>query len=149
MQKASRKVGSPRVVCVDDFRLLARRRLPTPVFDYLDGGAEGEVTLRENCRVFADVTFRPRQAVAVSACDVRTRVLGFDVSFPALQDKAELDYLNQQPTSFVLPAEAVDRLRAAAGTIILASPEFQRLLNDLGAKVVAEPPATGSPATAH
>jgi hypothetical protein len=34
-------------------------------------------------------------------------------------DKAERDYLNQQPTSFVLPAEAVDRLRAAAGTIIL------------------------------
>jgi L-lactate dehydrogenase (cytochrome) len=63
---------------------LARRRLPKPVFDYLDGGADGEVTLRENCRVFDDVTFRPRHAVAVSECDVRTRVLGFDVSFPAL-----------------------------------------------------------------
>ena len=44
------------------------------------------------------------------------------------------------PTSFVLPPEAVDRLRAAAGTIILASPEFQRLLKDIGAKIV-EPPA--------
>ena len=63
---------------------MARRRLPKPVFDYLDGGADGEVTLRENCRVFDDVTFRPRHAVAVSECDVRTRVLGFDVSFPAL-----------------------------------------------------------------
>jgi len=69
---------------VHDFRPLARRRLPKPVFDYLDGGADGEVTLRENCRVFDDVTFRPRHAVAVSECDVRTRVLGFDVSFPAL-----------------------------------------------------------------
>jgi isopentenyl diphosphate isomerase/L-lactate dehydrogenase-like FMN-dependent dehydrogenase len=84
MHKTSRKVASPRVVCVQDFRPLARRRLPKAVFDYLDGGADGEVTLRENCRVFDDVTFRPRHAVAVADCEVRTRVLGFDVAFPAL-----------------------------------------------------------------
>jgi len=60
------------------------------------------------------------------------------VSFAALRDQAERDYLNGLPTSFVLPAEAVDRLRAAAGTIILASPEFQRLLKDTGAKVVID-----------
>jgi isopentenyl diphosphate isomerase/L-lactate dehydrogenase-like FMN-dependent dehydrogenase len=84
MHKTSRKVASPRVVCVHDFRPLARRRLPKAVFDYLDGGADGEVTLRENCRVFDDVTFRPRHAVAVAECEVRTRVLGFDVAFPAL-----------------------------------------------------------------
>jgi NTE family protein len=67
-------------------------------------------------------------------------IFAIDVSFPALKDKAELDYLNQQPTSFVLPPEAVDRLRAAAGTIILSSPEFQRLLKDIGA-TIAGPPA--------
>ena len=38
----------------------------------------------------------------------------------------------------MLPAEAVDRLRAAAGTIIMDSPEFQRLLKDLGARIVTE-----------
>jgi NTE family protein len=64
-------------------------------------------------------------------------IYAIDVSFAALADKAEFEYLNAQPTSFVLPAEAVDRLRAAAGTIISASPEFQRLLNDIGARVVA------------
>jgi L-lactate dehydrogenase (cytochrome) len=72
------------VVSIGDFRPLARLRLPRPVFDYLDGGADGEVTLRENCRVFDDVTFRPCYAVPVSDCDLRTRVLGFEVSFPAL-----------------------------------------------------------------
>ena len=77
----------------------------------------------------------------------QAKVYAVDVSFPALQDKAELDYLNRQPTTFVLPAEAVDRLRAAAGTIIAASPEFQRLLKDAGGKVVADPPATGSTAS--
>jgi isopentenyl diphosphate isomerase/L-lactate dehydrogenase-like FMN-dependent dehydrogenase len=84
MSRGSRAVASPHVVSTSDFRPLARLRLPRPVFDYLDGGADGEVTLRENCRVFDDVTFRPRYAVPVSDCDLRTRVLGFEVSFPAL-----------------------------------------------------------------
>ncbi len=66
-------------------------------------------------------------------------IYAIDVSFPALKDPAERDYLNQQPTTFVLPAEAVDRLRAAAGTIIMASPEFQRLVKDMGARILAEP----------
>ena len=71
-------------------------------------------------------------------------IYAIDVSFQALKDKAEFDYLNQQPTSFVLPAEAVDRLRAAAGTIILASPEFQRLLKDVGARIVSSPAGNSS-----
>lgn len=78
------KVAPPRVVCIEDLRRLARRRVPRAVFDYLDGGAEGEVTLRENCRVFEDVTFRPRHAVAFSDCDLRTRVLGVELDLPFL-----------------------------------------------------------------
>jgi L-lactate dehydrogenase (cytochrome) len=65
-------------------RPVAKRRVPKSVFDYLDGGAEGEVTLRENCRVFEDITFRPRHAVVEPSCDLRTRVLGFDLSVPFL-----------------------------------------------------------------
>jgi isopentenyl diphosphate isomerase/L-lactate dehydrogenase-like FMN-dependent dehydrogenase len=83
MKNASR-VASPRVVSIADFRPIARQRIPRAVFDYLDGGAEGEVTLRENCRVFEDVTFRPRHAVVVPNCDLSTRVLGFDLSLPFL-----------------------------------------------------------------
>ena len=63
-------------------------------------------------------------------------IYAIDVSFAALQDKAEFSYLNQQPTTFVLPPEAVDRLRAAAGTIILRSPEFTRLLKNVDARIV-------------
>lgn len=82
MTRSARAVASPRVVCIEDFRPIARQRVPRPVFDYLDGGAEGEVTLRENCRVFNDVTFRPRHAVALDACDLCTNVLGFKLSLP-------------------------------------------------------------------
>jgi isopentenyl diphosphate isomerase/L-lactate dehydrogenase-like FMN-dependent dehydrogenase len=63
---------------------MARQRVPKSVFDYLDGGAEGEVTLRENCRIFNDVTFRPRHAVALADCSLCTTVLGFNVSLPFL-----------------------------------------------------------------
>ena len=83
MNRATRRVASPHVVSIEDFRPLAQRKLPRVVFDYLDGGAEGEVTLRENCRAFQEVTFRPRHAVAVPHCDLSTRVLGFDFALPA------------------------------------------------------------------
>jgi isopentenyl diphosphate isomerase/L-lactate dehydrogenase-like FMN-dependent dehydrogenase len=84
MTRATRAVASPRVVCIEDFRPIARARVPQSVFDYLDGGAEGEVTLRENCRIFDDVTFRPRHAVVVGKCNLHTRVLGFDLALPFL-----------------------------------------------------------------
>jgi isopentenyl diphosphate isomerase/L-lactate dehydrogenase-like FMN-dependent dehydrogenase len=84
MMNAAGRVRSPRVVNVQDFRPLARRRLPKVVFDYLDGGAEDEITLRENRRAFEDVTFRPRHAVAFAETDVRTNVLGCDLALPVM-----------------------------------------------------------------
>ena len=75
-------------------------------------------------------------------------IYAIDVSFSALKDKKELEYLNLQPTTFVLEPEAVDRLRAAGGTIIMDSPEFKRLLKDLGATLVPAPPPRGTRATA-
>ena len=79
----------------------------------------------------------PSVAAALRVPDAE--IYAIDVSFAALTDESERAYLNGQPTSFELPAEAVDRLRNAAGTIITASPEFQRLLKDVGAKLVVEP----------
>jgi NTE family protein len=88
-------------------------------------------------------------AVAAALRLPNAEIYAIDVSFPAMKDRAEFAYLNELPTSFVLPPEAVDRLRAAAATLIMDSPEFKRLLKDLGAKLVAEPAAAGSPAAAQ
>ena len=71
-----------RAVNIQDLRAIAERRVPRPVFDYLDGGGEGEVTLRENCRAFQDITFRARHAVSIGACDLRTKVLGTELALP-------------------------------------------------------------------
>jgi L-lactate dehydrogenase (cytochrome) len=84
MPTANRALNSSQVVNIEDLRRLAQRRLPKSVFDYLDGGAEAELTLAENCRAFRDVIFRPRGAVAVADCNLKTRVLGHELSLPAM-----------------------------------------------------------------
>jgi isopentenyl diphosphate isomerase/L-lactate dehydrogenase-like FMN-dependent dehydrogenase len=80
----ARSVASPRVVNIEDLRRAAKRRLPQVVFDYIDGGAEDERTLRANCRAFEDVTFRPRCAMETPACDLRVSVLGQSLSMPLI-----------------------------------------------------------------
>src|SRR6185437_9651917 len=52
------------------------------VFDYIDGGADRELTLRENCAAFERVRFRPRSAVATPRCDLRVTVLGREFALP-------------------------------------------------------------------
>jgi isopentenyl diphosphate isomerase/L-lactate dehydrogenase-like FMN-dependent dehydrogenase len=84
MASVTAALGPPRVVNIEDLRHLAQRRLPRSVFDYLDGGAEGESTLRENPRAFNDVLFRPRNAVAFTECDLRANAVGHDLAFPAI-----------------------------------------------------------------
>ena len=84
MTTTPRALRSSQVVNIGDLRGLAQRRLPRSVFDYLDGGAEAELTLAENCRAFRDVTFRPRGAVAIADCSLKTRVLGHELSFPSM-----------------------------------------------------------------
>jgi NTE family protein len=91
-------------------------------------------------RLRASSALASNKDAAVTAA-VRTpdaTIYAIDVSFARLEDQAELAYLNELPTSFSLPAEAVDRLRAAAGKIILSSPDFQRLLQDVGARIVTD-----------
>ena len=77
-------VNPSRAVNIADLRRIAKGRVPRVVFDYLDGGAEGEVTLRENCRAFEEIKFRPRQAVAFPKCDLAVHVLGTEISLPAM-----------------------------------------------------------------
>ncbi len=61
---------------------MAERRLPRVVFDYIDGGADAEVTLRDNSKAFEQLTFRPRGAVAIPSVDLRTTVMGQQLELP-------------------------------------------------------------------
>jgi (S)-mandelate dehydrogenase len=71
-----------RAVNIEDLRLLARRRLPRAIFDFFDGGAEDEVTLRANRAAFERVKLLPKVLVDVAQVDTGTQLLGSASSLP-------------------------------------------------------------------
>jgi len=115
-------------VSIGDLRPLARKRLPRVVFDYIDGGADGEVTLKENCRAFEELSFRPRQAVAVPQCDLATRVLGLDLDLPVLLAPVGYSRL-MHPGGEVVAARAA----GAAGTAYVLSTVSGHRMEDVKA----------------
>ena len=73
-----------RCVTVDDFRRIAKRRIPRGVFDYIDGGAEDERTLSGNSSSFSRLEWRPRVLRDVSRLDTTTTILGESLSMPLI-----------------------------------------------------------------
>src|SRR5262245_61242370 len=71
-----------RAADVSDLRAIARRRLPRGVFDYVDGGAEDEVTLSANTDAFRGIEFRPRVLRDVTSVDPSTTLLGRRIPMP-------------------------------------------------------------------
>jgi L-lactate dehydrogenase (cytochrome) len=67
---------------IDDLRAVARRRLPGPVFDYVDGGADDEQSLRANREAYRRWGFAPRALVDVSAVDTSATLLGAPATLP-------------------------------------------------------------------
>ena len=95
---------------VDDLRRIAQQRLPRGVFDYIDGGAEDELTLDRNIKAFRKTIFRPRVLRGIESIDSSTTLLGRHLEFP----------LVLAPTGFTRIADpdgeiAVIRAAARAG----------------------------------
>ena len=67
---------------IEDLRRLARRRLPRAVFDFFDGGAEDETTLRANRERFERIRLRPRMLVDVQQPDLSTNIVGTPAAAP-------------------------------------------------------------------
>jgi L-lactate dehydrogenase (cytochrome) len=67
-----------------DFRRIARRRLPAPVFHYMDGGADDELALARNTEAFADYELLPSQLSDVSKIDLRSTLFGQHVDWPVM-----------------------------------------------------------------
>ena len=111
-----RTVAPPRVVNIADLRRLARRRLPRLAFDYIDGGADDEITLRENIRAFESVTFRPRSAVATTTAGLRTTVLGTTIDVPFL-----LAPVGSSRLFYPRGEEVAAKAAGAAGTVYILS----------------------------
>ena len=70
------------LTAVSDYRLLAQKRLPKLLFDFLEGGAFDEVTIRENKEVFQRVHLKRRVLKDVSNIDMGVEILGQKLAFP-------------------------------------------------------------------
>src|SRR5918996_132854 len=69
-------------VNIEDLRRLAQRRLPRAIFDFFDGGAEDEVTLRENRAAFERVRLLPKVLVNVAQVQTATEIFGVETRLP-------------------------------------------------------------------
>ncbi len=126
MNRAARRVASPRVINIEDLRRLAHKRLPRVVYEFLDGAAEDETTLAANCSAFDAYTFRPRHAVSMTDCDLRTTVLGSEVSFPVLLAPVGCTRVMHHEGEI-----AIARAAGAAGTTYILPTASGHLLEDV------------------
>ena len=92
-----------RSATIADLRGIARRRLPRGVFDYIDGGAEDELTMRANSEAFRRLTFAPRVLRDMSEIDISSKLLGKQLSYP----------LVLAPTGFTRIANSAGELAVA------------------------------------
>jgi L-lactate dehydrogenase (cytochrome) len=127
MAPVSASIDPSRLVNIADLRRAARRRVPRVVFDYIDGGADAEVTLRENTRAFEEVTLRPRCAVATPTCDLRTTVLGTTLALPFV-----LAPIGSSRMFYPRAEEAAARAAGDAGTAYILSTLSGTQLEDVG-----------------
>ena len=118
-------------VSVSDLRRIARRRLPRGVFDYVDGGAEDEITMRANTEAYRRVTFRPRVLRDMSEVDTSSTLLGKPIPFP----------LVLAPTGFTRIADPAGELAVARAAERAAVPYS---LSTLGTRSIEEVAAVSS-----
>ena len=99
-----------------EIREAARRRLPPPVFDFLEGGGEDEWTLRRNIAAFDDWCLLPRTLVDVAEIDTTTTVLGHKIDWPVMLAPTGMSRVFHNDGEM-----AIARAAAKAGTIYTLS----------------------------
>lgn len=115
-----------RCYSVEDLRFLAMRKLPSPLFHYMDGGSDDEISLRRNSSAFDDYAFLPRTLCDISTIDTSTTLLGKRIAIPFILSPTGMSRL------FHHSAEpAVARAAAGAGTIYSLSTMATTRLEDI------------------
>ena len=77
----------------EDFRRLAKKKLPSPIFHYIDGGADDEITLRRNTESFSDCDLVPNVLASVGKPDLSTTVFGKKIKMPIFLSPAAMQRL--------------------------------------------------------
>ena len=115
-----------------DFRLLAKKRLPSPIFHYIDGGADDEVTLARNTSAFDSVDLVPNVLAGVEEVDLSVTVLGQKLDMPLFMSPTAMQRLFHNDGEWAL-AHAADKY----GTMFGVSTIGTRSIEELGAMTEA------------
>ena len=115
---------------IDDFRRLAKRRLPSPIFNFIDGGAEDEVTLRRNTEAFNQADLIPHTLAGMETVDMSTTVLGQKLETPLFFSPVAIQRLFHQDGEL-----AAARVAAKYGTLFGVSTMSTTSLEDIAAAV--------------
>lgn len=111
-----------------DFRALAKQRLPSAIFHYIDGGADDEVTLNRNTEAFNSVNLVPNVLAGVDDIDLTTRVLGRELAMPLFFSPTAMQRLFHHDGETAVAAAA-----EKYGTMFGVSTIGTRSIEDLGA----------------
>jgi L-lactate dehydrogenase (cytochrome) len=113
---------------ISDLRRLAQRQLPSPIFNYLDGGAEEETTLRRNTAAFDDEMIIPRCLVDVTSVATKVNLLGQDLEWPVICSPAGSQRFYHADGEL-----AAARAAANAGTLYSLATMSSNTLEDVAA----------------
>ena len=92
----------------EDFRKLAKKKLPSPIFHYIDGGADDETTLRRNTDSFNDCDLVPNILASVGKPDLSTTLFGRKIDMPVFLSPAAMQRL-YHPDGDNASARAADK----------------------------------------
>ncbi|MFQ6006175.1 MAG: alpha-hydroxy acid oxidase [Woeseia sp.] len=112
----------------EDFRRLARARLPSPIFHYIDGGADDEITMRRNSEAFETCDLVPNVLAGVESVDMSTEVLGSRLDFPLFMAPTAMQRLFHHDGERAIAAAA-----GKLGTMFGVSTIGTRSIEELGA----------------
>ena len=110
----------------DDFRKLAKKKLPSPIFHYIDGGSDDEVTLKRNTEAFNDCDLIPNVLADVGSVDLSTTVLGQKIDFPLFPAATAMHRLYHHEGERA-SARAAEKMGTIFGTSTMATVSIEEI----------------------
>ncbi len=110
----------------DDFRKLAKKKLPSPIFHYIDGGSDDEVTLKRNTEAFNECDLIPDVLAGVDNIDLSTTVLGQKIDFPLFPSPTAMHRLYHHEGERA-SAKAVEKMGTIFGTSTMSTVSIEEI----------------------
>ena len=119
---------------IDDFRKLAKKSIPSPIFHYIDGAADDEVTYRRNTKAFDECYLVPKVLRSVETVNLETKVLGKKISLPFFLSPTALQRLFHH-TGELAVAKSAEKFNTFFGISSLSTIPIEDIINIKAPKI--------------